>query len=585
MASERSFRVVIFSYLAPYALMQLISRIHTEVPEAHVCGVLYGNRARGKPLRRRVLDFVRNLRSLTFLRYAIPHLCHAFLSPLSRLSALALRLVHASPPRTPPAENFGLDDLSAFCATCDCRIFFTDNMHADESLQFVHDLRPDLGLVYSAPILKPVLFEIPRLGSINIHQRKLPDYRGGGPIALWELLDGQTEIGVTVHRVAQKVDTGAIVNATTIPIEPFDTLRSLGLKADIVGCDLLVRSVADYARGTAQERPQQGAGKTYRNPQPQDLRLLEKQVTARRPAYAVRGRPAWKLLLRSLAFLPYLAVRNWVRRFRGSFPVIVFYHHVITDRPHCDGIPTDLFLEHVRYLQRHYRVVDLGEAVEMLKAGRVEEPTVVLTFDDGYQDNYLGLRAVTGATGVPVTLFVCSENIEKRRAFDHDTKRGQPGFWPLTWEEVKALDRRGLRIGSHTRSHFNCGSTDPVLLEHEIVGSKDDLETQLGHEVSTFSFPWGLPSAMSAAAINLAHKTYPCVCSAYGGANYVTAKDRHWHVRRYPHPDGVWELELTIQSILEFNSHLNEPLALSDSPQGESLEPSRKPQEAVVNAF
>ena len=47
--------------------------------------------------------------------------------------------------------------------------------------------------------------------------------------------------------MAEQVDTGAIINATTIPIEPYDTLRSLALKAQVVGNDLLVRAVADFA--------------------------------------------------------------------------------------------------------------------------------------------------------------------------------------------------------------------------------------------------------------------------------------------------------------------------------------------------
>ncbi len=226
-------------------------------------------------------------------------------------------------------------------------------------------------------------------------------------------------------------------------------------------------------------------------------------------------------------------------------------------------------------MQEHYRIVHLCEAVEILKTGRVDEPTVVLTFDDGYRDNYLGLRAVTEATGVPVTLFVCSEAIDKQREFDHDVKWGQQGFLPLTWEQVKMLDRRGLRIGSHTRSHFDCGSTDQALLEHEILGAKADLECQLDHEVSTFSFPWGLPANMSPQAIDLAKKTYSCVSSAYGGANYATGKNRHWHVRRCPHPDSVWELELAIQTILEINSNISEPVAFSDSlPADSRLEPS-----------
>ncbi len=552
MQTGPTYRVVVFSSLAPYAVMRLVSRVHEEAPGAQVCGVLYERRVRGKPLRRRLVEFLRNLRDPAFVAYAAARAWRAFLSPFARLGDAALRFLHASGAKAPPPASFGLEDLSAFCAKRDCSLFVTADLHAPESLEYVRALRADLGLVYGTRILKPALFEVPREGSINVHQRKVPDYRGGGPIGLWELLDGQTEIGVTVHRVAERVDEGAVVRATAVAVEPYDTLRSLALKADVVGVDLLARAVADFARGAAEERPQQGPGRTFRNPQPQQLRRYEKQLAARRPRFRPRpGRSAWKLLARTLLLAPYVCVRNWVRRARGSFPVLVLYHHVITDRPYCNGIPTELFLRHVEYLQRYYRVVDFPQALEMLKAGRVDEPTVVLTFDDGYGDNYLSLRAVMQATGVPVTLFVCPEHIEEQREFEHDVRWGLPGFRPLTWDEVRGLDRERAQIGSHTRSHFDCGSTDAALLERQIVGSKADLEERLGHEVSLFSFPWGQPPNMSPRATELARQTYPCVCSAFGGENHAGAGERPWHVRRCPHPDTLWELELTLQSALE----------------------------------
>jgi len=553
MATGQSYRVVVFSSGAPYALKRLISRIHEEVPEARVCGILYEQRARVKTLRRRLVEFLRNLPDPSFIAYAGARVACSVLSPFARLGAAALRFLHSSGRKASPA-TFGLQDLSDFCAACDCSLVVTTDLHAPESLEYVRALRPDIGLVYATRILKPELFEIPAQGSINIHQRKVPDYRGGGPVGLWELLDGQAEIGVTVHRVAERVDAGAVVNATTFPIESYDTLRSLALKADVIGNDLLVRTVADYARGTAKQSPQAGPGRTFRNPQPQELRRFEKVLAARRPKFRPRpGRPGWKLLLRTLLLMPFVCVRNWVRRARGSFPVIVLYHHIVTDRPHCMGIPTDLFFRHVQFLQKYYRVVDLSDAVEMLKAGRVHEPTVVLTFDDGYGDNYLSLRAVMQATGVPMTLFLCPDNIEQQREFDHDSRWGLTGFRPLNWDQIRVLDRERFQVGSHTRSHFDCGSTDTALLQLQIVESKADLESRLGHEVSLFSFPWGLPANMSPQATELAKQTYPCVCSAFGGANHATRGGRHWHVRRCPHPDTIWELELTLQSVLDLS--------------------------------
>ena len=65
-----------------------------------------------------------------------------------------------------------------------CSFKVTGDYHCEESLEFVRSLNADLGIVYGTRILKPPLFSIPRLGSINIHKRKVPDYRGGGPVGL-----------------------------------------------------------------------------------------------------------------------------------------------------------------------------------------------------------------------------------------------------------------------------------------------------------------------------------------------------------------------------------------------------------------
>ena len=159
---------------------------------------------------------------------------------LAGLGDNILRLVHATSGQPGGSSDPDIAQFATFCAACDIRLHVTTDLHADESLKITRTLLPDLGVVFGTRILKPALFEIPSQGSINIHKRKVPEYRGGGPIGLWELLDRQQELGITVHRVTKEVDAGAIVGQAVIPIEPFDTLTSLALKADVIGNDLLV---------------------------------------------------------------------------------------------------------------------------------------------------------------------------------------------------------------------------------------------------------------------------------------------------------------------------------------------------------
>jgi peptidoglycan/xylan/chitin deacetylase (PgdA/CDA1 family)/folate-dependent phosphoribosylglycinamide formyltransferase PurN len=545
-AKGSEFRVVIFSSGSPATIGRLIRRIHAEVPGARVCGVLCERRP-PKPPAKRVATFLRNLKDPSFVRYAAAKVARAAVARCASLGTALLHGFHAGRP-APVAD----EDLEALGRATRAAIHVTTDYHGEEALAFVRGLEPDLGLVYGTRILKPSLFAIPTHGSINIHKRKVPDYRGGGPVGLWELLDDQPEIGVTVHQVTEKLDAGHVVNTATIPIEPFDTLTSLALKAHVVGNDLLVRSVADYASDTVRFQPQQGTGKMFKSPTPQQLARYEKALARRRPSYrAERSRPVAKLLVKTALALPAVTLRNWKRRRQGRHPVTILFHHLVADRPHRMGMSTEHFLKHIQFLRKHYRIVSLTTAIEMLRAGRVDAPTVVLTFDDGYVDNFFTLRAIVEETGVPITLFVSTEHIDSQREFDHDTRAGTRGFAPLTWEQLRQLQREGFEIGSHTRTHFDCGSRDRARLEDEIVGSKRDLETHLGGVLDVFSYPCGLPPNMSLEATEIAGDAYQCVVSAFGGTNVPAASGEVRHLKRAFHANHLWDLELMIQGALE----------------------------------
>lgn len=551
MADSR-FSIIIFTGRDPQSVARLAKRIQEETLGAQVRGVLYEQRP-GKTPSQRIKAFARNLHDWEFVKYAAWKVTRAPLDACSRALGFLLRLAHACPQPPNPAPEFTLDDLRAHCDSIGGALHVTADTHSAGALDFARGCGADLGIVYGARILKPELFKIPRLGSINIHKRQVPDYRGGGPVGLWELLDDQKEIGVTVHRVEKEVDTGAVVRAATIPIEAFDGLTSLDLKADVVGDDLLVAAVSDFVTGNLRELPQQGQGRTFKGPKPQQLRQYQKQLRARRRRESIpAGYPVYKLLLRSLLLAPFLVCRNWLHYWRGSFPVVILFHHLASDRPHRLGMSTERFLKHIEFLKKHYHIAGLSEAIRMLQSNTVRQPTVALTFDDGYQENFLNLRALIQRTGVPVTLFVCTGHASTQLEFHHDVRKGERNFLPLTWDQIVALSRQGVEIGSHTRTHFDCGAVDAEALHGEIAGSKEDLESRLGRPVLCFSFPFGLLGNISKPALEIAKATYPYVFSAYGGANVAPKREKLWHLRRCPHPGGLWELELMLQSALQF---------------------------------
>jgi methionyl-tRNA formyltransferase len=97
----------------------------------------------------------------------------------------------------------------------------------DDSLyQSLAALKPDLFVVAAFRILPPRLFELPRLGSINIHASLLPKYRGAAPIN-WAIINGETETGLTSFFLKQNVDTGDMILQTKVTIASTDTYDSL----------------------------------------------------------------------------------------------------------------------------------------------------------------------------------------------------------------------------------------------------------------------------------------------------------------------------------------------------------------------
>jgi peptidoglycan/xylan/chitin deacetylase (PgdA/CDA1 family) len=215
------------------------------------------------------------------------------------------------------------------------------------------------------------------------------------------------------------------------------------------------------------------------------------------------------------------------------------------------GISTESFWRQVRFLQRHYRIVSLTEAVELLRSGNVMAPTVVLTFDDGYQDNFVNLRTIADEAEVPVTLFITTRPVDAQTEFQHDLENGSTGHMPLTWSQILYWAPRGAEFGSHTQTHVDCASVDRTTLEREIGGSREDMESRLDAPVRFFAFPFGKRENLSAQAIEIAASMYPYFVSGLDGENLPDKTTTFPHLFRKNLYPNRWELELELQSVFQ----------------------------------
>jgi methionyl-tRNA formyltransferase len=101
----------------------------------------------------------------------------------------------------------------------------------------------------------------PRLGSVNLHSSRLPKYRGAAPIN-WAILRGETETGNSIIRLAQKMDAGAILAQSRVPIDELETAGELHDRLSRDGVDLMLRTVADLETGRVIETPQDESAAT-----------------------------------------------------------------------------------------------------------------------------------------------------------------------------------------------------------------------------------------------------------------------------------------------------------------------------------
>lgn len=116
-------------------------------------------------------------------------------------------------------------------------------------------LQADLQVVVAFRMLPEVVWNMPLMGTINVHASLLPQYRGAAPIN-WAVINGEKQTGVTTFKLKHEIDTGDILLQHKINILPEDNAGTVHDKLMSAGAMLLVKTVEGLAHGTLTEIPQ-----------------------------------------------------------------------------------------------------------------------------------------------------------------------------------------------------------------------------------------------------------------------------------------------------------------------------------------
>jgi methionyl-tRNA formyltransferase len=135
-------------------------------------------------------------------------------------------------------------------------LFQPDKVRHPSFLETFRDLAPDLVVVAAfGQILPKEIILGPKMGCINIHPSLLPKYRGAAPIN-WALIRGEEKTGVTIMRMDEGVDSGAILLQEETPIGPSENYGMLHDRLAKMGAELLLIALAMLQAGTLQPQPQ-----------------------------------------------------------------------------------------------------------------------------------------------------------------------------------------------------------------------------------------------------------------------------------------------------------------------------------------
>lgn len=165
----------------------------------------------------------------------------------------------------------------------------------------------------------------------------------------------------------------------------------------------------------------------------------------------------------------------------GKYQVPVLTYHAIAPSWHepLNNVRPQRFEKQMAYLKaRGYRVLTLDELVQGLRSGaRPFHRSVVITFDDGYENNYTAAYPVLSKCGFPATIFVEVGHL------------GRPGR--LTWEQAREMLAGGIAIESHVMTGAYLPGLPREALMQEVLESKKVLERRLGRPVHFMAYPIG----------------------------------------------------------------------------------------------
>lgn len=196
------------------------------------------------------------LEELKIIFMGTPEFAVASLDALVKAGCNIVAVVTA--PDKPAGRGMKMNEsvVKKYAVEHDLKVLQPEKLKSPDFIKELEDLKADLQVVVAFRMLPQVVWNMPPMGTINLHGSLLPQYRGAAPIN-WAVINGEKETGVTTFRLKHEIDTGNILLQERFSIGENETAGEVHDRMKEIGAALLVETVKGLAEGKLKEIPQE----------------------------------------------------------------------------------------------------------------------------------------------------------------------------------------------------------------------------------------------------------------------------------------------------------------------------------------
>ncbi|KUJ50717.1 methionyl-tRNA formyltransferase [Chryseobacterium sp. JAH] len=195
------------------------------------------------------------MKSLKVVFFGTPEFAKTALEAIHQSNHEVVGVVTVADKASGRGQKINQSAVKVFAAENNLHILQPEKLRNPEFLEEIKSLNADVFVVVAFRMMPKILFEMPELGTFNLHASLLPDYRGAAPIN-YAVINGEEKTGATTFFINEKIDEGNILLQEEIEILPDENAGSLHDRLMEMGAKLIVKTLDGLSENSITEKPQ-----------------------------------------------------------------------------------------------------------------------------------------------------------------------------------------------------------------------------------------------------------------------------------------------------------------------------------------